>query len=126
MGCYKANKSEKQINPKGWSGVRDDNFENVIFSDESTVALDKHGKLKTIRPAKEIKAQTKVSSRNPCLSCHFIPRGILMMPIDTVKFWNPLIREKFGRELHRHRFQQDNDPKHTSGFTINFFAKKIN
>jgi len=26
--------------------------------------------------------------------------------------------------LDHHRFQQDNDPKHTSGFTQEFFAKK--
>ena len=36
----------------------------------------------------------------------------------------PLIRERFGRRLDHHRFQQDNDPKHTSGFTQEFFAKK--
>ena len=121
-----------------WKCIRDnDYFENVIFSDECSVALDKHGKLafrrlgqprklkpKPKHPAK-IHVWAAISSRgasqvvlfsgimNAHRYCKILESGLL-----------PLINEKFGR---RHRFQQDNDPKHTSGFTKEFFAKmKIN
>jgi len=49
------------------------------------------------------------------------------MIIGTVKFWNLGYFLWSGKSLGEdNRFQQDNDPKHTSGFTKDFFAKKIN
>ena len=115
----------------------DDHFEDVIFSDESTVALEKHGKLTFRRRGqpRKLKPRAKhpvkvhvwgtISSKGA--SAVILFTGIMNANRNTQILEAgllPLIRQKFRR---RHRFQQDNDPKHTSKFAQNYMTtKKIN
>ena len=118
-----------------WNCIRlDDHFEDVIFSDESTVALEKHGKLtfRRVRQPRKLKPRPKHPAKIhvwAAISCRGASSIILFTGImNAIRYTKileagllPLIQEKFEGG---HRFQQDNDPKHVSRFARNFFEEK--
>lgn len=109
-------------------------FENVIFTDESSVQLDSHARLcfRRKKEPRKLKARPKhplkvhiwggISCRgatpvviftgimNSTRYCQILEQGLL-----------PFLSDQFP--LH-HRFQQDNDPKHCSNFTKQFLTEK--
>ena len=114
--------------------AKKDKFLDVVFTDESSVQLDNHARIcfrKQKQPRKlkpKPKHPTKVhiwagiSSRgatpvviftgimNSTRYCSILENGLL-----------PFLKEVFPDG---HRFQQDNDPKHCSNFTKEFFEEE--
>ena len=112
----------------------DDYFDDVIFSDKSTVALEKHGRVtfrkknhqRKLKPRAKhpVKIHVWAAISNRGASSVVLFNGIMNATCYTMileKGLLPLIESKFPDG---HRFQQDNDPKHTSRFATNYFASK--
>lgn len=117
--------------------IRDnDTFDNVIFSDECSVQLHQN-KVCSYRP-KDSCALVLPKPKHP-LKIHvwaaISKRGASQIKLfegimDSVFYTEsilkdtllPFITAKFGED--GHRFQQDNDPKHTSKLTKKFMADK--
>lgn len=109
-------------------------FLDVVFTDESTVQLDNHGRLcfRKRKQPRKLKPRPKhpikvhiwagISSRgatpvviftgimNSTRYCSILEKGLL-----------PFLQDVFPEG---HRFQQDNDPKHCSKFTKQFLQEK--
>ena len=107
----------------------DEYFENVIFSDESSVVLDKHGKVTfrkknqprklRSRPKHPAKIHVWAAISYKGASAVVLFGGIMNANCYTAileKGLLPMLSTKFPQRT-THRFQQDNDPKHTSKFT---------
>ena len=110
-------------------------FDNVIFSDECSVKLDNHGRLcfrlrgepRTLKPKPKhpvkVHVWAGISKQGATQICIFT--GVL----DAVSYCNileqtliPFTNRVFPNS--NYRFQQDNDPKHTSTYAQNFYIQK--
>ena len=102
-----------------------DNFDDVIFTDESTVMMDNHGRICFRK--KNRKAQLKPKPKHP-YKVHVWAGISKRGPTDILIFTGIMRKEFFTDEIlakgllpfvkkvfpRGHRFQQDNDPKHKS------------
>ena len=111
--------------------ANNETFEDVIWSDETSVQLECHQrhsfhkqgqppKLKP-RPKHAIKVHVwaRISKRGATRVCIFEGKMDASFYFEILtRFLLPLISQKFP---HSHRFMQDNDPKHTSRKAKEFF-----
>ena len=112
--------------------ANNETFDDVIWSDETSVQLECHRrhsfhkqgqppKLKP-RPKHAIKVHVwaRISKRGATRVCIFEGKMDASFYIEILtRFLLPFISQKFP---HSHRFMQDNDPKHTSQKAKEFFA----
>ena len=111
-----------------------DQFDNVLWSDECSVQLDHHGRLcfRKIKQPRKLKPKPKhppkvhiwaAISKQGATSI-VIFKGVLTSTryctiLETALL--PFVAKNFPGG---HRFQQDNDPKHTSNYTKTFLLEK--
>ena len=123
-----------KLKRKDWCQQQLDNneqFENVIFTDECTVQLDHHGRL-CFRKEKECRV-LKQRPKHPA-KVH-IWGGISMRGATRIIMFNGIMNAiRFGKIVEAglvpfvttcfpdgHRLQQDNDPKHSSKYIKRLF-----
>ena len=110
-----------------------DTFENVIWSDESTIQLDTHrrfccrkeGEKPRLKPCAKhpikVHVWAGISKKGPTPICIF--EGKMDAPLYCEilrKTFLPFLQNKFP-EPNSHRFMQDNDPKHCSRHAQKFY-----
>ena len=108
-------------------------FDNVIFSDESSVQLDHHGRLcfRKVGHPRKLKPKPKhppkvhvwagISKRGATAIVIFTGTLTSTRYCDILQdALLPFITNVFPDG---HRYQQDNDPKHTSNYTKDYLAK---
>lgn len=109
-----------------------DNFENVVFTDESSIWLERHGKLcfrrvnqpgklkPTVKHPYKVHVWAGISTRGATDMVIFT--GIMRKEfyVDTIlkQYLLPFLDETFPDG--NYRFQQDNDPKHKSRYAMKF------
>lgn len=119
----------------GWSVLRRESFNNVIFTDECSVHMENHAKLLFWRNWELLKMKgcpkhlykfhiwdgiskrgaTKVLIFSSNTDAQFYTEDILKGTVP------PIIRKKFADG---HCFQQDNDPNHTSTLAKKFMKRE--
>ena len=109
-------------------------FENIVFSYECTVQLEHHGRM-CFRPKKEPK-KLKPQAKHPvkvhiwsAISHWGAAQLVIFTGVMTAIRYCSIFESSllpFLQEVYPegHRFQQDNDPKHCSKYTQQFFADK--
>lgn len=108
-------------------------FENVIFSDECTVQLEQHSKLyfRKERQPRVLKQRPKHPPKVHIwggISCRGATKIVIFTgTMNAIRYGNilsasllPFITECYPEG---HRFQKDNDPKHTSRYIQNYFSR---
>ena len=108
-------------------------FDDVIFSDESTVALERHGRITFRRWNKPRKLKSR--AKHPvkihiwgAISKQGASRIVLFSGIMNAPRYTIILKRGLLPLLKKfpvaHRFQQDNDPKHKSKFAQKYFERK--
>ena len=109
-------------------------FEDVIFTDECTVELDKHGRIgfRKIKQPRKLKPRAKhpikvhvwagISQRGAT------PIVIFSGIMTSIRYCNQILNQGLIPFLDdvfpdHYRFQQDNDPKHSSYYTRDFLEE---
>ena len=114
-----------------------DDFSDLIFSDECTVQLEQHGRIcfRKKREPRKLKPRPKHPPKIHvwgAISFKGASQIVLFTGnMDAVRYQQilesslvPFIQSCYPAG---HRFQQDNDPKHTSGYIEEYFkSRKIN
>jgi len=129
------NKTKRLVWCKEQRRVNED-FNNVIFSDECTIQLEHHGRL-CFRKRKEPR-KLKPRAKHPAklhiwgaISARGAARVVMFTGImDAVRYADilnaslvPFIADRFS-DSGGHRFQMDNDPKHRSNHIEDYFEEK--
>ena len=110
-----------------------EDFSDVIFSDETTIALEKHGRIsfRRINEPRKLKGKAKHPVKIhvwAAISQQGASRIVLFNGIMNATRCTAILEKGLLPLLKKfpvsHRFQQDNDPKHTSRFAQNYFNEK--
>ena len=114
--------------------VANEKFENAVFSDECTVQLDHHGRV-CFRRKKEPR-KLKPWAKHPvkvhiwgAISHRGAAQLVIFMGVMTAIHYCSILESSllpFLQEVYPkgHRFQKDNDRKHCSKYTQQFFADR--
>lgn len=124
---------EKRLTWCKESLARKDTFQNVLWTDECSVQLDHHGRLcfRKIRHQRRLKPKPKHPPKVHIwagISCRGATSVVVFKGILNSTRYCEILESALLPFLNKtfpdgYRFQQDNDPKHTSNYTKNFFLE---